>query len=204
MDEQTTALDCPLFDYIYKKLDHEHFDLDPTDFKSLLSLKGFDTTMRNFVLKLYHHKLISPAQRRHIDRAQSEEDTTGLCLSCNENATSFHLLFECEDNIRLLVKLEQLYLNSNIINARNLLTKNFGNDKFISKIYYVLFTVYAKCVNSAMTSNKILSWPHLIFSFNLTIKKITSSNNRFKENILRKIEDNLISISLLHSLNRLA
>ena len=125
-------------------------------------------------------------------------------MSCNENATSFHLLFECKNNIRLLFKLEQLYLNSNVINARNLLTKNFGNDKFISIMYYLLFTVYAKCVNSTMTSNKILSWPHLIFSFNLTIKKITVSNNRFKENILRKIEDNLISISLLHSLNRLA
>ena len=204
MAEQTTVLDCPLFEYIYKKLDHDHFDLDPTDFKSLLSLKGLDTTMRNFVLKLYHQKLISPAQRRHIDRAQSEEDRTGLCVSCNENATSFHLLFECENNIRLLSKLEQLYLNSNIINARNLLSNNLGNDRFISKMYYLLFTVYAQCVNSTMTSNKILSWPHLIFSFNLTIKKITVSNNRFKENILRKIEDNLISISLMHSLNRLA
>ena len=55
MTEQTTALDCPLFDYIYRKLNNEQFDLDPTDFKSLLSLRGFDTTMRNFVLKLYHH-----------------------------------------------------------------------------------------------------------------------------------------------------
>ena len=198
------VLDCPLFDYIYKKLDHDHFDIDPTDFKSLLNLKGLDTTMRNFVLKLYHQKLISPAQRRHIDRDQCDEDRTGLCVSCNENATSFHLLFECENNIRLLSKLEQLYLNSNIINARNLLSKNFGTDKFISKMYYLLFTVYAHCVNSTMTSNKILSWPHLIFSFNLTIKKITVNNNRFKENILRKIEDNLISSSLMHSLNRLA
>ena len=170
----------------------------------ILSLRGFDTTMRNFVLKLYHHKLISPAQGRHLDRIHLEEDTTGLCLSCNESATTFHLLFECETNIHLLSKLEQLYLNSTVINARNLLTNNFGNDKFISKSYYILFTVYANCVNSAMNSNKILSWPHLIFSFNLTIKKIISSNNRFKENILRKIEDNLISISLLHSLNRLA
>ena len=147
---------------------------------------------------------MSPAQHRHLDRSHLEEDTTGLCLSCNKSATTFHLLFECETNIRLLSKLEQLYLNSNIINARNLLTKNFGSDKFISKIYYVLFTVYSKCVNSAMNSNKILSWPHLVFSFNLTVKKIISSNNRFKENIQKKIEDNLISISLLHSLNRIA
>ena len=63
MTEQTTALDCPLFDYIYRKLTNEQFDLDATDFKSILSLRGFDTNMRNFVLKLYHHKLISPAQR---------------------------------------------------------------------------------------------------------------------------------------------
>ena len=74
----------------------------------------------------------------------------------------------------------------------------------MSKMYYLLFTVYAHCVNSTMSSNKILSWPHLIFSFNLTIKKITVNNNRFKENILRKTEENLISSSLLHALNRLA
>ena len=159
--------------------------------------------MRNFVLKLYHHKLISPAQRRYLDHGRREEDTTGLCLSCNESATTFHFLFECETNIRLLSKLEELYLNSNVINARNLLTNNLGNDKFITKFYYVLFTVYANCVKSAMFSNKILAWPHLIFSFNITIKKIISSNNRFKENLIKKIEDNLISVSLLSSLNRI-
>ena len=120
------------------------------------------------------------------------------------NATSFHLLFECENNIRFLSKLEQLYLNSNIINARNLLSNNLSSDKFMTKIYYLLFTVYANCVNSTMTSNKIMSWPHLIFSFNLTIKKITVNNIRFKENILKKIEENLISSSLMHALNRLS
>jgi len=203
MAEQTAVLDCPLFDYFYKKLDNDYFDTDPSDFKRLLKLKGLDTTMKNFVLKLYHQKLISPAQRRHIDRDESDADRTGLCVSCNENATTFHLLFECENNIRFLSKLEQLYLNSNIINARNLLSNNFGSDKFMTKMYYLLFTVYAHCVNLTMISNKIMSWPHLIFSFNLTIKKITVSNNPFKENILKKIEENLISASLLHALNRL-
>ena len=180
MTEQKTALDCPLFDYIHRKLTNDQFEHDATDFKSLMSLRGFDTNMRNFILKLYHQKLISPAQRRYLDHGRHEET-----------------------NIRLLSKLEELYLNSNVINARNLLTNNLGNDKFITKFYYVLFTVYASCVNSAMFSNKILAWPHLIFSFNITIKKIISSNNRFKENLLKKIEDNLISVSLLSSLNRI-
>ena len=88
MTEQTTNLNCPLFDYLQRNLTDEQLDLTATDFKSLLALKGFDTTMKNFILKLYHHKLKSPAQRRHF-----EENTTGLCLSCNENATTFHLFF---------------------------------------------------------------------------------------------------------------
>ena len=153
--------------------------------------------MKNFVLKLYHQKLKSPAQRRHY-----EENTTRLCMSCNESATTAHLLFECETNINLLQELEQLYLNSSINNVRNLLTNNFSNDKLISKFYYVMFTVYAHCVNSAMNSNRILAWPKLIFNFNLTIKKIISCNNRFKENLRKKIEENLISDSIMSSLNR--
>ena len=46
--------------------------------------------------------------------------------------------------------MEQLYLNLSVINVRNLLTNNFSNGKFISKFYYIMFTVYAHCVNSAM------------------------------------------------------
>ena len=40
--------------------------------------------------------------------------------------------------IFLLRKLEQLYLNSSVINVRNLLTNNFSNGKFISKFYYIM------------------------------------------------------------------
>ena len=138
-----------------------------------------------------------------IENKHFEDNTTGLCLSCNENATSFHLLFECETNVHLLGKLEQLYLNSTLINASNLLNNKFGTDRFISKTYYIMFAVYAYCINSTMNSNKILSWPQLIFNFNLTIKKIISCNKRFKENLQKKIEDNLISDSLMSSLNRI-
>ena len=60
--------------------------------------------------------------------------------------------FGKKGGIFLLRKLEQLYLNSSIINVRN----NFSNGKFISKFYYIMFTVYAHCVNSAMNSSKIL------------------------------------------------
>ena len=70
-------------------------------------------------------------------------------------------------------------------------------------MYYLLFTVYANCVNSTMISNKIMSWPHLIFTFNLTIKKITVNNKPFKGKLLKKIEENLISASLMNALNRI-
>ena len=198
MTEQKTTLKCPLFEYLHRNLNEEQLDLAATDFKSLISLKGFDTTMKNFILKLYHHKIKSPAQRRHF-----EDNTTGLCISCNESATTIHALFECETNINLLQKLEQLYLNSSIINVRNLLTNNFSHDKFILKFYYIMFTVYAHCVNSAMNSNRILAWPKLIFNFNLTIKKIISCNSRFKVNLQKRIEDNLIAESIMVSLNRI-
>ena len=41
------------------------------------------------------------------------------------------------------------------------------------------------------------------FNFNLTIKMIISCNNRFKANLQKKIEDNLISVSLMSALNRI-
>ena len=49
MTEQTTNLNCPLFDYIQRNLTDEQLDLTATDFKSLLALKDFDTTMKNFI-----------------------------------------------------------------------------------------------------------------------------------------------------------
>ena len=42
-----------------------------------------------------------------------------------------------------------------------------------------------------------------LFNFNLTIKMIISCNNRFKANLQKKIEDNLISVSLMSALNRI-
>ena len=69
-------------------------------------------------------------------------------------------------------------------------------------MYYLLFAVYANCVNTTMISNKIMSWPHLIFTFNLTVKKITVNNFHFKGKVLKKIEENLISASLMNALNR--
>ena len=168
--------------------------LAPEILLKTIAIRGIDINLKDFMIKLLQNKILSPAQKSHLN-----EDEIGNCVNCGNRATVFHLLFRCGPNLEIFKKIEYFCFLSNRINERAFFEGILNENTFINKIYYLIFLIYAQC---ALTYSGINYLSILKYRVSLCFAKLLKKNSSFESNFAKLAENDRLTECLLHTLDR--
>ena len=168
--------------------------LAPEILLKTIAIRGIDINLKDFMNKLLQNKILSPAQKSHLN-----EDEIGNCVNCGNRATVFHLLFRCEPNLVIFKKIEYFCFLSNRINERAFFEGILNENTFINKIYYLIFLIYAQC---ALTYSGINYLSILKYRVSLCFAKLLKKNFSFASDFAKLAENDRLNECLLHTLDR--